>query len=503
MDEYKSYELDNFDVIDESDRDHNYEIYSDSQSTNYKRTPQHKRRMKKRTRNRIAICTTATVILLAVVIGLVGLIKAVFTSDVKVSDKNNTNISGENNPKAIKAGAVSKAKTSAAQYDYETAIAEVKAMADYSTDSELQALVTQWEQEQANLVEFPHEEITHVFFHSLVCEPELAFDPSKGNRSAGYNLVMTTVDEFNEIIETMYNKGYVMVSMHDICTFDEQGNRVDHKIMLPEGKKAFVLSQDDLNYYHVQDGDGIPTKLIFDENGKVKTEYKKLDGTTTVGDFDVVPIIDSFVEKHPDFAYKGHKGIIALTGYNGILGYRTDSVYKTHQDLDPDQVQFLEANPDFNYEQDVADAKKIADAMKATGWEFATHTWGHISVPSMSMEKLQTDHGKWKSYVESIVGPTDVMIYPNGSDVAGVENYTFDNERFSYLYEQGIRIFCPVDSARCWQQKGDNYFRMGRRNLDGYRMYHDPELLEDLFDASKVIDPKRPTPVPTMEEVYG
>ena len=58
---------------------------------------------------------------------------------------------------------------------------------------------------------------------------------------------MTTVDEFNAMIEQMYNYGYVMVSMHDICTFDAQGNRVDHKIMLPEGKKAFVLSQDDLN----------------------------------------------------------------------------------------------------------------------------------------------------------------------------------------------------------------------------------------------------------------
>ena len=34
--------------------------------------------------------------------------------------------------------------------------------------------------------------------------------------------------------------------------------------------------------------------------------------------------------------------------------------------------------------------------------------------------------------------------------------------------------------------------------MDGYRMYYNPELLEDLFDAKSVFDPVRPTPVPPM-----
>ena len=43
---------------------------------------------------------------------------------------------------------------------------------------------------------------------------------------------------------------------------------------------------------------------------------------------------------------------------------------------------------------------------------------------------------------------------------------------------------------------------MGRRNVDGYRMYHDGEGLTDLFDVSTVFDPKRPTPVPNMSDYY-
>ena len=130
----------------------------------------------------------------------------------------------------------------------------------------------------------------------------------------------------------MYDKGYVMVSLHDMCTVNEDGTVSPGKIMLPPGKKAFVLSQDDVSYYHYMDGDGMATKLIVDENGDIKNEYKEDDGSISVGDYDMVPLIDRFVEEHPDFSYHGHKGIIALTGYNGILGYRTDIAYKTRKD---------------------------------------------------------------------------------------------------------------------------------------------------------------------------
>jgi hypothetical protein len=47
-------------------------------------------------------------------------------------------------------------------------------------------------------------------------------------------------------------------------------------------------------------------------------------------------------------------------------------------------------------------------------------------------------------------------------------------------------------------QFGNTYMRQGRRNLDGYRMYYNPDMLSDLFDVSSVWDDARPTPVPEM-----
>ena len=87
-------------------------------------------------------------------------------------------------------------------------------------------------------------------------------------------------------------------------------------------------------------------QLVVDENGKIRNEYIEDDGSVSVGDYDMVPLIDRFVEEHPDFSYRGAKGIVALTGYNGILGYRTDQSYETRpDDLDANKVEWLDAHP--------------------------------------------------------------------------------------------------------------------------------------------------------------
>src|SRR5699024_7083112 len=138
--------------------------------------------------------------------------------------------------------------------------------------------------------------------------------------------------------------------VHDMAKVNEDGTMSRGSILLPPGKKPFVLSQDDGSYYHYRDGDGMASRLVLDEKGQVKCEYREDDGSISVGDYDMVPLIDSFVEEHPDFSYRGRKGILAMTGYNGVLGYRTDIAYKTGENLDENQKQWLDAHPDFDYD---------------------------------------------------------------------------------------------------------------------------------------------------------
>lgn len=383
----------------------------------------------------------------------------------------------------------------AQQYNYDEAISLLKKDSSYSSSKKLQSAVKKYEETKATCTAWPLEKVTHVFYHILIKDTSKAFDGDY--KEADYNQVMTTIDEFNKITRTMYDEGYVMVSIKDMAKADENGNMTEGEILLPPGKIPFVLSQDDVCYYHYMDGDGFATKLIVDDEGKIRNEYVEDDGSISVGDYDMVPLIDRFVEEHPDFSYRGAKGIIALTGYNGILGYRTDESYETRPaDLDDNKVEWLNEHPDFSLEKEREGAKKVADAMKAEGWEFASHTWGHQNVGQVTLEKLQADTERFKKNVDPLIGGTDVIIFAFGTDITNDQEYSGD--KFEYLKGQGYNYYCNVDSSQYYVQIRDRYFRQGRRNLDGYRMYYNPELLSDLFDVKDVFDPARPTPVPPM-----
>ena len=394
------------------------------------------------------------------------------------------------------ASPLEQASLMAAQYDYDEAIELLKSQPAYDSNTDMQNAVSEYENTKAACTEYPLEQITHVFFHTLIKDTSKAFDGDSD--SDGYNQYMTTIDEFNKIIQSMYDKGYVMVSPHDMATVNEDGTMSRGSIMLPPGKIPFVLSQDDVSYYHYMDGDGFASKLVVDENGDVKNEYIEDDGSVSTGDYDMVPLIDTFVKEHPDFSYHGRKGILAMTGYDGVLGYRTDIAYKTGKNLQDDQKKFLRDYPDFDYKQEVKNAKKVAAAMKAEGWEFASHTWGHKNVASTSLKDLKRDTKKWKKYVAPVLGKTDMIIFAFGADIGSWEGYSSDNAKYEFYKSQGYRYFCNVDSSQYFVQITDDYFRQGRRNLDGYRMYYNPEMLSDLFDVSEVWDSSRPTPLPKI-----
>lgn len=402
---------------------------------------------------------------------------------------------------------IAEADLLAMAYDYDAAIALIQTYDAYDTYEELTTAIAGYEDVKASCVPVNLDEVTHIFYHSLVVDPIRCFgNLERDPQCIGNNQWMTTISEFEKITQEMYDRGYVIVSIHDLynVVIDENGNEIMEPatIMLPEGKKAFVLSLDDLSYYHSYDDYGYAAKLIIDENGDVMNEYIDADGNTLVGAYDVVPLLDQFIENHPDASYRGAKGIIALTGYNGVLGYRTDISYETQYDINWDKRQWLEEHPDFNLETERAEAKKVADAMKENGWEFASHTWGHKNVGETPLSTLQADNRRWQENVVPVVGETNTIIFAHGTDLErGWGDYSESNEKFQYYYSQGFRVFCNVDASKYATHFGPDYLRQGRRNLDGYRIYYnaigEQNNLSDIFDAAEIIDPDRP-PVPPL-----
>ncbi|MCS3492296.1 hypothetical protein M2368_001299 [Arthrobacter sp. JUb119] len=359
-------------------------------------------------------------------------------------------------------------------YDYDAAIK----LAKKDSAEQLNQMASGLEEEkgQVSAWEEPNN-IPHLFFHSLIVDPGRAFD--EGSSSQGYADYMVTQKEFAAILDELYARDYVLVNPEDFASLDEQGQMEYRDIMLPQGKKPVVLSIDDLSYYEYMEGDGFASKLVLDKDGKVRNEYVDAEGKTQVGAFDVTTMVDDFIAEHPDFTYRDARGLIAMTGYNGAFGYRTSaSQYRQSKTLEADQKK----------------AAEIAEAMKNSGWVFASHSWGHIATGTVSMDRLKRDTKLWKAEVEPIVGKTGHYIYPFGSDIARIQRYA--GERYQFFKDQGFDYFYGVDgTTRTWMQQGDEYQRQMRINVDGLQfakeLRGDRPVLGSFFKVEDVIDPAR------------
>ncbi|MGV2958992.1 polysaccharide deacetylase family protein [Glutamicibacter sp. AGC13] len=359
-------------------------------------------------------------------------------------------------------------------YDYDAAIK----LAKKDSAEQLNQMASGLEEEkgQVSAWEEPNN-IPHLFFHSLIVDPGRAFD--EGSSSQGYADYMVTQKEFAAILDELYARDYVLVSPEDFASLDGQGQMEYRDIMLPQGKKPVVLSIDDLSYYEYMEGDGFASKLVLDKDGKVRNEYVDAEGKTQVGAFDVTTMVDDFIAEHPDFTYRDARGLIAMTGYNGAFGYRTSaSQYPQSKTLEADQKK----------------AAEIAEAMKNSGWVFASHSWGHIATGTVSMDRLKRDTKLWKAEVEPIVGKTGHYIYPFGSDIARTQRYAGD--RYQFFKDQGFGYFYGVDgTTRTWMQQGDEYQRQMRINVDGLQfakeLRGDRPVLGSFVKVEDVIDPAR------------
>lgn len=308
--------------------------------------------------------------------------------------------------------------------------------------------------------------IQHLFFHPVISYPEVCFS---GRSSSEYleklkatypyqtypNLYsqlsstwgnldglddwMLTADEYKKILQSLYDKGYILMRIEDIWSeYTNESGQVRmqrNTIQVPEGKIPMVFSFDDVNYYPYMVTQGFTHKLVL-KDGEIWAWG--IDPHTNEEvfsrDLDAITILDDFIKEHPDFSMNGAKGLIALTGYHGILGYRTQSDRYTTE-----AAQLHNARRPYEIEA----VKPIIARLKETGWTFGSHTWGHISLASSGMSTVQNDTERWLDEVGSLVGPTTILIYPHGARPDGKDQGT-PGPIFEYLHGKGFRVFASV-----------------------------------------------------------
>lgn len=307
--------------------------------------------------------------------------------------------------------------------------------------------------------------VYHIFFHSLILYPDLAF---KSDTAAGYDNWMTTRDEFKKILQRLYDSGFVLTDIEYI----REATAKKRLPMLPKGKKPLIISVDDVNYYEYMKGDGFADKLVVDKKGRVAASVITPEGKRiTDYEGDVMPIIDGFAAKHPDFSFRGAKGIVAVTGFQGVFGYR---------------ITTLKGEP----QKEAAErAREVANVLKKTGWRIACHSYSHTNTfrdGSITLEKLTSDTAKWEKLIAPVTGRTNIFIPPFGTQLPA------NDARFLYLVRQGYNIYCPVYKNMRSFQAG-NCFISERLNFDGLTIRDYPSRIAlNFFDPRGIADANRP-----------
>lgn len=349
-----------------------------------------------------------------------------------------------------------------------SAVRAVTASGDEEKDNKAETEESAGDLAQEELEEVAAEKVLHLSFQSLIADTSAAFSQEDTSAALAMDQGHLTVGEFEQVLQQLYDQGYVLVKLHDLASWDQEtGTMTASTLRLPKGKKPLIISQMNVNYDLSLTGQGCASRIVLDENGELAAELTAADGTVQTGAYDVIPCVEEFIREHSDFSHNGARGILAFSGYNGVLGYRTDESLGSTENN-----RYASRYGVFDTARETADAAPVIQALASAGWEFASCGYDTVSYAE-DLETVQADMELWQQRVKPLLGEVDILLFPEGTDIGTRKQYTEENEKYVYLREQGFHYFCAQDLGEAFTQVTDQYVRSNYWNLDGYRMYQD------------------------------
>lgn len=446
------------------------------------------RRFKNETLPLIITGVTALLILVFVIGSLSRLITSIKYNNEAAIQASEAAVNEEQRQEKEAQDVLREAARLAAGYDYDKAIAKLEGFTGNKDKyPEMEIRLSEYKQQQSLLV--AHNDpgaIPNLSFHILIADPSRAFT----NREFGgkYNQNFVTTDEFEKILDQLYIGGYVLVDFDSFIAETVTGETITYSskpLYLPDGKKPIMITETMVNYFNYMidsDSDGNPdkggagfaSKLVL-QNGEIKAQMVDATGETVVGNYDLVPILEDFIEKHPDFSYQGSRAILAVTGHEGIFGYRTNA-------------SVIDTKGQAYYDAEVAGAREVVAALKEAGYEFASFTYENKKYGDMDATSIQKDISKWTSEVLPIIGSCDILVYARESDISASGDYS--NSKFNVLQDAGFRYFISNAGTPSCKVAG-NYVRQLRVMVTGTQMANAASTYSKYFDSQSVLNDKR------------
>ena len=447
-----------------------------------KSTPSSNPRRKVRSKQQIFKEVYLPYIILALVaIVIIGIVVAIISGGkdpVDPSGNNDQTAQLQQEAEAL----LKQAEALALQYDFDGALAALATFqGDLEDFPEIENAINHYTATRHNMVTWTAGQVPNLSFHVLVEDLKAALaDPTYGQDGNNlYNRNFVTTQEFSTILQRLYDDGYVLVKLSDLYNVGNEGYE-EKQLQLPAGKKPLLLTETHCNYYTYMvdpDRDGQPdsagagfaSKLCW--NNGFYNEMVTSDGNTVTGAFDLVPILENFIQLHPDFSYKGARAILAFSGYDGVFGYRI-----TAEDLSDEALQ-----------QERSAAAALAQKLRETGYTIACYTYDNSDYSVKDPNEIEADILRWQERIAPVLGATDVLVFAREADIG--TNYQ-GNKKFNVLYDQGYRFFLGSAPFLSHEVK-ENYVRHSRLSVTGSTLQHHSEWFDGIMDTDGLLDPLR------------
>lgn len=380
----------------------------------------------------------------------------------------------------------------AASYDYDGAIALLDTFSgDISKYPTLSGRRSEYVLAKSQMVAWDDPgQVVNLSFQMLIADIQMSLRHQTRAQTIIDNFI--TTGEFSKILQELYDNGYILVKPSDFMetSVNAEGETVfaAKTLYLPAGKKPLMITQTNVNYnlYLVDsDGDrkadkyggGFASKLVLDSSGNITCEMVNSSGQTVYGDYDLIPILDAFIEENPDFSYRGAKAVIALTGYNGLFGHRTqpDAVLTWGQDV---------------HEEAIEQAKAVAQRLRETGYILACYSYDNVSYGDLIASQIGQDLTKWDNEVVPILGDVDILVYAQNDDIA--EGKLYSGDKYQTLKDHGFEYFIGFSKGgNGWFYADTGYARQGRILVSGANLTNHSDWFMGMFYASNVLDTAR------------
>lgn len=384
---------------------------------------------------------------------------------------------------------INKVKEMASHYDFEGGMALIDSFSGDQADyPEMGTLYAQFEYGQSQLIPYEdYNSIPNLSFDVLLVDPGRGFADEEMGDDIEDDYITTT--EFQNLLQQLYDNGYMLVHPQEMVTTGINDFGIEayvyDPLMLPAGKKPIILTQTNVCYsLDLVDGDGdkvadqgglgFASRMVIGADGKVDCEYIDSFGQTVAGAYDLVPILDDFVEAHPDFSYKGAKATLALSGHEGLFGYRTNREAENYYGSAV-------------YSQQVESAKAVSKALKESGYNLACYTYGNTAYGTLEVTEIQAEMDLWSNEVKPIIGDINTFVFAQDSDIN--EGIIYTGDKYTALKDKGFIYyigFCFDPNP--WTVIVDEYIRQGRIEVTGDALYSDTEWFEGIFDKTLVRD---------------